>query len=84
MKKEETHRILITLPESMYAALRRISVAEDVPMAAIIRYALEQWMREQGIKVRDDIVWGGAQYTPKRQEESDTDERPEVMEMSVS
>jgi len=69
MNREETHRIIVTLPGPVHAALKRISAAEEVPMAAIMRHALVEWMRSQGIKVRDDIVWGGARYTPPSEEE---------------
>jgi hypothetical protein len=71
MNREESHRIIVTLPGHVHVALKRISAAEGVPMAAIMRYALVEWMRGQGIKVRDDIVWGGARYVPPKDDEAE-------------
>jgi hypothetical protein len=76
MKKQETQRILVTLPEHVYNHLKRLSAVEEVPMAAIMRHALVEWMKEQGIKVRDDVVWGGARYTPQENPEDEGESEP--------
>jgi type IV secretory pathway VirB3-like protein len=69
VKKEETTRIIITLPETVHTALKRIAAVEDVPMAAIVRYALIEWMHDQGLKVQDNVFWGGARYSPNIKDE---------------
>ena len=79
MKRQTTKRMLITLPESMYNALARQSDQREVPMAAIIRFAIEQLMEAWGEDIRDDVLWGGARYIPKRS--SDDDASPEGLGM---
>ena len=65
MHREDTTRVLVTFPQGMVEAIKRQAKKHGVPMAAIIRYATEVWLREQGEDVRDDIVWGGARFSPK-------------------
>lgn len=71
MRKEDTQRILIALPKSMYEAIKRQADRNGVPMAAYIRFAVEKLLQADGEKVRDDILWGGARYTPSEDDEED-------------
>lgn len=68
--KTESTRIVITLPDHVHDALKRLAKVEDVPMSAIMRHALVVWMQERGMKVRDDIVWGGARYNPSNKDDT--------------
>ncbi len=79
MEREDTERMVITLPKSMGEALRRQSKKHKVPMAAYIRYALEQQLKTDGENVRDDVLWGGARYSPP----SEDDQPGEVLAVAV-
>jgi len=67
-KKEETVQRSIAWPQSMYEALERQAKRRKIPIAAYIRYAVEQQLQKDGEDVRDNVLWGGARYSP------DTDE----------
>ena len=59
MPKEPTKYFTMALPENMYNALKQRADEQGAPVAGIVRAAVEMWFKSQGIKVEDNVLWGG-------------------------
>jgi len=78
MRKPETQRIVVTLPDNVYRALKKVAAYEEVPQAAIVRHALVEWLRGQGVLVQDNVFWGGSRYVPRPRGEDENEEGQKV------
>lgn len=52
-------RLVITVSENMHEALKEESNRTGVPMAALIRRAIEDWARRNKLDATDHVSWGG-------------------------
>jgi len=50
----------VTTSKKMDQTLRKYSDDTGIPVAAIVRKAIEEWAQRQGIDLRDDVSWGGS------------------------
>jgi hypothetical protein len=51
------HRTNIYLSEVQLESLRRLSQQRGEPVSELVRTALDEWLRSQGVKVIDDSEW---------------------------
>ena len=54
-----TQKILFSAPDDMYEALKKEAAKRDMPMSAIIRISVAEWLGYQGERVTREIKWGG-------------------------
>lgn len=57
--KEDTVRIVITVPEHVHAALMRQAGRRGASMSGLIRAVMGEWLQEQGELVDWVVTWGG-------------------------
>jgi hypothetical protein len=56
-------RLGVTITEEMYRALEEESRKNfNAPVSALVRQAIEDWLRARGHDVRADITWGGSRH----------------------
>ena len=64
-------RLGVVVTEEMYQALEEESKQNfNAPISALVRQAIEDWLRARGHNVKADLTWGG-----NRRE--DVDDNPE-------
>lgn len=61
-KREGTVYVNVALPQHMHEALKRQAEAKDAPVSSLIRHAVEQWLKQEGEEVEDNVLWGGYRY----------------------
>lgn len=52
-------RIIVTLTDEMYIALKRQASNLKMPIAALVREAVRSYLVDQGENIETDVIWGG-------------------------
>jgi hypothetical protein len=60
-------RLGLSIPEDMDTAIKQESRKTLVPVAALVRLALERLLTERGYKLETEVEWGGNRQ-PEAQE----------------
>jgi hypothetical protein len=61
-------RKIFTIPDDMNDALEKLATKNNQPVAALLRTAIGEYLKHEGIEVSTAVQWGG-----KRDDESDDD-----------